>query len=179
MAKIKKIVKTIKIDADKCNGCRMCEVVCAGYHATPRYSIANPARARIKVVTYRLKDIWFPVFAGEYTKSACVGRDSYIIDGKEYSDCDMCRASCPTRDRFKEPDSGLPLRCDMCESDPPLPEPKCVSACINNVLMYEEKEVYEEEDVPVNDMEIGLQSIADTHGMDKLIETVARMAQKS
>ena len=178
MAKIKKTIKSIKIDADKCNGCRMCEVICSGYHATPKYSIVNPARSRIKVITYRMKDVWFPVFAGEYTKSACVGRDSYIIDGKEYSDCDMCRAACPTRDRFKEPDSGLPLRCDMCESDPPT-EPKCVTACINNVLMYEEKEVWEDEDVPFSELEMGVQSIIDNYGMDKLVETVARMAQKS
>ncbi len=178
MAKVKKTIKSIKVDADKCNGCRMCEVVCAGFHANPKYSIVNPARSRIKVITYRTKDIWFPVFAGEYTKSACVGRESYIIDGKEYGECDMCRAACPTRDRFKEPDSGLPLRCDMCESDPPT-KPKCVEACINNVLIYEEKEVYEEEDVPVSDMELGLRAFADAHGMDKLIESVARMAQKN
>ncbi|MCG9969416.1 (4Fe-4S)-binding protein [Pelotomaculum terephthalicicum JT] len=178
MAKIKKIVKSIKIDADKCNGCRACEVACAGFHATPKYSICNPARARIKVVTYRRKDIWFPVFAGEYTPAGCVGRDSYIIDGKEYADCDLCRASCPTRDRFKEPDSGLPLRCDMCESDPPLPEPMCVSICINNVLTYVEKEEEVEEEENVSDMEIGLRALANTHGMDKLLETVARMIEK-
>jgi benzoyl-CoA reductase subunit BamC len=177
MAKIKKTIKSITVDADKCNGCRMCEVVCAAFHADPPYSIVNPARSRIKVITYRTKDIWFPVFAGEYTKAACVGRQSYIIDGKQYSDCDMCRAACPSRDRFKEPDSGLPLRCDMCESDPPT-EPKCVSTCINDVLIYEEKEVWEEEDKQISDMELGLQAFADTHGLDKLIESVARMTQK-
>ena len=35
MAKIKKKIKTIKIDADKCNGCRACEIVCSAFHATP------------------------------------------------------------------------------------------------------------------------------------------------
>jgi benzoyl-CoA reductase subunit BamC len=48
-----------------------------------------------------------------------LGRDKYTIDGKEYDECAFCRASCPSRDFFKEPDSGLPLKCDMCESDPP------------------------------------------------------------
>ena len=46
-----------------------------------------------------------------------MGRDKYIIDGKEYEECDFCRAVCPSRDLFKEPDSGLPLKCDMCEDD--------------------------------------------------------------
>ena len=117
MAKIKKTIKTITVDADKCNGCRTCEIMCSAFHAVPRYSSNNPARSRIQVVTDRLEDIWLPVFAGEYTESECTSRNKYIIDGKEYNECDSCRASCPARDLFKEPDSGLPLKCDMCEEE--------------------------------------------------------------
>ncbi|MDP2646792.1 MAG: 4Fe-4S binding protein, partial [Desulfobacterales bacterium] len=47
--KEKKIVKTIKVDLDKCNGCRACEVVCSAFHAAPEYSSNNPARSRIRV----------------------------------------------------------------------------------------------------------------------------------
>jgi benzoyl-CoA reductase subunit BamC len=114
MAKITKKIKTIKIDADKCNGCRSCEVICSFVHATPKYSSNNPARSRIRVIRHPIKDIWVPVFGGEYTAAECMGRDKYIIDGKEYDECGFCRASCPSRDAFKEPDSGLPLKCDMC-----------------------------------------------------------------
>jgi Fe-S-cluster-containing dehydrogenase component len=39
----KKTVKTIKIDVDKCNGCRACEVICSAFHAEPKYSSNNPA----------------------------------------------------------------------------------------------------------------------------------------
>ena len=46
----RKTVKTIKIDVDKCNGCRACEVICSALHAAPRYSSDNPARARIRVI---------------------------------------------------------------------------------------------------------------------------------
>jgi len=67
MARVKKIIKTIRVDADKCNGCRACEVACSSFHAIPRYSSVNPARSRIQVITHRLNDIWLPVFAGEYT----------------------------------------------------------------------------------------------------------------
>ena len=59
MAKIKKIIKTIKIDADKCNGCRGCEIICSAFHATPQYSSINPARSRIQVVSHRLKTYGF------------------------------------------------------------------------------------------------------------------------
>ena len=56
MAKIKKKVKTIKIDADKCNGCRGCEIVCSGFHANPQWSSINPARSRIQIITDRLNN---------------------------------------------------------------------------------------------------------------------------
>lgn len=88
MAKIKKKIKTIKIDADKCNGCRGCEVICSAFHAAPKYSSNNPARSRIQVITDRMENKWLPVFAGEYTPAECMGRDKYVIDGKEYEECD-------------------------------------------------------------------------------------------
>ncbi len=171
-----KIVKTIKIDADKCNGCRACELICAAFHAEPKYSSANPARSRIQVIFDPLKDIYIPVYAGEYTPAECAGRNKYVIDGKEYSECDFCRASCPSRDRFKEPDSGLPLRCDMCESDPPLEEPKCVEVCLADALTYEEREEEVEEEVEVDELEIGIEALVNKFGMDKIMETIARMA---
>ncbi len=90
MPKVKKKVKVIKIDVDKCNGCRACEVACAAFHASPRYSSVNPARSRIRLIRQPLKDVYLPVYAGEYAKAECAGRDKYIIDGKEYSECDFC-----------------------------------------------------------------------------------------
>jgi benzoyl-CoA reductase subunit BamC len=178
MAKVKKIVKTIKIDADKCNGCRSCEIACSAFHSTPKYSNNNPARSRIQIITQRAKDIFMPVLAGEYTPAECAGRDIYIIDGKEYEDCGFCRASCPSRDIFKEPDSGLPLKCDMCESDPPREKPMCVEWCLNDVLKYEEHEEEVEEEVKLDDVELGLKSMVDKFGIEKVIDTVARMSQK-
>jgi Fe-S-cluster-containing dehydrogenase component len=178
MAKIKKKIKTIKVDADKCNGCRACEIVCSAFHTAPRYSSNNPARASIQVVWDRLKDIWLPIFAGEYAPAECMGRDKYVIDGKEYGECDFCRASCPSRDLFKEPDSGLPLKCDLCEDDPPLEKPMCVQRCLNDVLTYEEREEEVEEEVKLDEVEVGLGSMIDKYGLQKVMDTVSRMSQK-
>lgn len=172
----KKIVKTIKIDADKCNGCRACEVICSAYHAAPKYSHNNPARARIRVIRDPLKDIYVPVYAGEYTPAECNSRDKYIINGKEYDECAFCRAACPSRDIFKEPDSGLPLKCDGCEGDPTLTEPLCVQWCITDALTYEEREEEVTEQVSSKELDAGLESLVDKFGMDKLIETIARMS---
>ncbi len=174
----KKVIKTIRIDVDKCNGCRACEVICSAFHATPKYSSTNPARARIRVIREPLTDIYVPVYAGEYSAAECTGRDKYTIDGKEYEECAFCRACCPSRDVFKEPDSGLPLKCDMCESDPPLSEPMCVQWCLNDALVYEEREEEAAEDEPQGEIEVGLEALANIHGWQTVAATVARMAKK-
>ena len=175
----KKIVKKIKVDLDKCIGCRACEVACSAFHANPKYSSINPARSRIWMVIDELNDVYVPVRAGDYTKSECNGRHVYTINGKEYTECSFCRVCCPARDYFKEPDSGLPLKCDMCEDDPPQKEPLCVQVCRHDALTYEEsEEEVGEEEVKLGEMEIGLESLVDKYGMQKVMDTVARMLKK-
>ena len=171
--KKKKIIKTIRIDADKCNGCRACEVICSAFHAAPKYSSNNPARSRIRVIRHPLKDIYVPVYAGEYAPAECMGRDKYVIDGKEYEECAFCRAACPSRDAFKEPDSGLPVKCDMCEGED---EPLCVKWCITDALVCEEREEDADEEAVQEELEIGLEALANKHGFQKIIDAVARMS---
>jgi benzoyl-CoA reductase subunit BamC len=173
--KIKKI-KTIRIVVDKCVGCMACEVICSAYHATPKYSSNNPARSRIRVIRDPIADIYVPVYAGEYSVAECAGRDKYTIDGKDYDECAFCRASCPSRDLFKEPDSGLPLKCDLCESDPSLEKPMCVQWCLNDALVYEVREEEIEEETKQEDLEIGLESLANKYSLDKVIEIITKMS---
>ena len=175
----KKIVKEIKVDLDKCIGCRACEVACSAFHAVPKYSSINPARSRIRVIKDELNDVYVPIRAGDYTPAECTGRHTYTINEKEYRECSFCGVSCPARDYFKEPDSGLPLKCDMCEDDPPQKEPLCVQWCLNDALTYEEREEeVEEEEVEREKLEIGLESLANEYGFDKIIDVVARMSMK-
>ena len=176
--KEKKIIKTIRIDVDKCNGCRACEMICSSFHATPKYSSNNPARSRIRIIRDPLRDLYVPVYAGEYTMAECAGRDKYTIDGKEYDECSFCRASCPSREEFHEPDSGLPLKCDMCEGEE---EPLCVKWCMHDALVLEEREedVEEADEQPEQeDLDIGLGSLADKFGVDKIMDALARMSEK-
>jgi len=175
----KRIVKEIKVDLDKCIGCRACEMACSAFHARPRFSATNPARSRIRVVIDELNDVYVPIRATEYTSAECAGRHKYTINGKEYSDCSFCGASCPSRDYFLEPDSGLPLKCDMCEEDPTLPEPWCVQVCRCDCLTYVESEdVVQVEEEKRGEMELGLESLAKKYGLDKVLDTVARMSSK-
>ena len=173
--KKKRIVKTIEINVDNCNGCRACEIVCSGFHAVPRFSSTNPARSRIRVTRDPLEDIYLPVYAGEYTAAECAGRDQYKIDGRSYAECAFCRAACPSRDYFKEPDSDLPLKCDMCESDPTIKEPLCVQWCLADALTYEEREEEAAHAITPEQVDEGLVALANKHGWDKIIDAVDRL----
>ncbi|WP_033398104.1 hypothetical protein [Desulfospira joergensenii] len=172
------MIKTLKIDVDKCNGCRACEVICSSFHASPRYSSNNPARSRIRVLRDPLRDVYVPVYAGDYTMAECAGRDQYTIDGKVYDECSFCRASCPSREEFKEPDSGLPLKCDMCEGED---QPLCVKWCMVDALTLEirEEEAEEEPAVPeAETLETGLEALADKYGLKTIQTALARLALK-
>jgi benzoyl-CoA reductase subunit BamC len=171
--KKKRIIKTITIDVDKCNGCRACEVICSAFHAAPKYSSNNPARARIRVIREPLADIYIPVYAGDYAPAECAGREKYKIDGKEYEECAFCKAACPSREEFKEPDSNLPLKCDMCEGEE---IPLCVKWCLNDALIIEEREEESEEEEEQAELEIGLEALAKKHGLRKVMDSIARMS---
>jgi len=173
----KKKVKVIKINVDECNGCRACEAACSAFHAEPKYSTVNPAKSRIHVYWDPIRNIYVPVYGGPYVPAECLGRDKYIIDGKEYDECLFCRAAaCPSRNLFKDPDTNLPLRCDMCESEPPLEEPVCVQVCLVDALTYEEREEEVEEEVKVDELEMGLEALIDKYGLDKVSDTLARIS---
>jgi benzoyl-CoA reductase subunit BamC len=135
----KKVIKTIKIDTDKCNGCRSCEIICSAFHADPKFNIVNLKRSRIRVVCDEENDLFVPTLAGQYTEADCDGRHITIIRGKEYRECSFCRASCPSRDLFKEPDADIPLKCDMCGEPMPRGGPLCVQWCLNKALTYIER----------------------------------------
>ena len=149
--KLRKI-KTIQINADNCSGCRLCEAVCSAYHSEPKYTASNPRRSRIQIFRDEQNDIYLPILAGNYFNVECNSRTSITINGKRYGSCSFCRASCPSRDLFKEPDNpGIPLKCDVCGEPMPEGGPMCVKACLVDALTYvETEEVFdlnEEEDI--------------------------------
>jgi hypothetical protein len=54
----------------------------------------------------------------------------------------------------------------------------CVEWCLNDVLVYEEREEEVEEGLEAEDVEVGLSSMIDKYGMDKITDALARMSQK-
>ena len=123
-------MKKIQVDFSKCTGCRMCEVVCSLQHLE---NIINPERSRIRVFVE--DTTFYPIIAGPFTEAECNARTTMMMDGKEYDGCDLCRASCPARSIFKEPDVDIALKCDFC-GEPP--DPACVKWCSSEALTFVE-----------------------------------------
>jgi len=66
----------------------------------------------------------------------------------------------------------------MCESDPPLAQPMCVQWCLNDALVYEEREEEVEEAEKLDEMEVGLEALASKYGFQQVMDAVARMSKK-
>jgi benzoyl-CoA reductase subunit BamC len=116
----------IRIDHTQCCGCKLCEVACSLKHTDG----VNPQRSRIKV--YLEETFCLPVIAGPFTEAGCNSRQEILVHGVEMDGCIGCRASCPEKSVYKEPDTGIPLKCDFC-GDPP--DPECVKWCAADALV--------------------------------------------
>jgi benzoyl-CoA reductase subunit BamC len=66
----------------------------------------------------------------------------------------------------------------MCEELPPGEKPLCVQWCLNDALVYEEREEEVDVEVKLEDVDIGLESMVDKYGLQKVLDTVARMSKK-
>ena len=119
----------ILIDRKKCINCGSCEMVCSFEHTGE----VNPQRSRIRIIQEGLMNI--PVIAGPYTEAACNSQHIMVIEGRELDACIFCRASCPAKPIFKEPDTEIPLKCDFC-GEPP--DPSCVKVCLVGALTLKE-----------------------------------------
>lgn len=116
----------IRIDYTKCTGCCLCELACSLQHVENTF---NPKRSRIRI--FIDGNLFFPVIAGPYTDAECTLKTMIVIEGHEYDGCVLCRASCPAKPIFKEPDVDIPLKCDFC-GEPP--DPQCVKVCLSSAL---------------------------------------------
>ena len=169
-------MKIIKVDPDKCTGCRSCENICSAYHND---NVVNPRRARIRIFIDEENDVFVPITAGPYTDVECNGRDVVVIRGKEYGECSFCRASCPSRDLFKEPDArDIPLKCDRCGEPPPEEGPMCVLWCRSGALTYVE-ETRERRAPQEKSQEQSVRYLVEKYGLGAIEEALKVVAEKT
>ena len=124
--------KVIRVNYEKCTGCRLCEMVCAVKHD----GVSNPMRSRIKVIKWEADGIYVPMVCQQCQDAPCLNAcpAKAIFRNEElgrievdYSLCIGCRTCvsvCPFGAmNFNTADRKV-FKCDLCDGDP-----QCVRFC--------------------------------------------------
>jgi Fe-S-cluster-containing hydrogenase component 2 len=131
----------ITIDATKCNGCRICEMVCSLSHTGACW----PERSRLRVVSEetdgRTESI--PVLCMQCEvpacRLACPTGATYeggptgarLVAAEKCIGCSACVWACPFGASELDLVTRVAHRCDQCEGDP-----LCVKHCPTGALQY-------------------------------------------
>jgi carbon-monoxide dehydrogenase iron sulfur subunit len=124
--------KILKIDYEKCTGCRLCELVCAVKHDR----VSNPIRSRIRVIKWESEGVYVPVSCQQCEDAPCVlGCPAKALSRNEdlgrvevdYTKCIGCRTCvsvCPFGAMHFVAQDRKVIKCDLCDGDP-----QCVRFC--------------------------------------------------
>jgi Fe-S-cluster-containing hydrogenase component 2 len=134
-------LKRLVVKAEKCSGCRYCEMVCSFQHEKK----FSPSMSKITVVKEDKFGMDYPLFCRQC--DACPPIDSCPTqalrkneDGKLALDkllcigCGACIASCKF-EALKIGEDSTPVICDLCGGDP-----VCVKRCPTKALGFVEAE---------------------------------------
>ncbi len=124
--------KILKIDYEKCTGCRLCELVCAVKHDR----VSNPIRSRIRVIKWESEGIYVPVSCQQCEDAPCVlgcpakalSRNEDLgrveVDYNKCIGCRTCVSVCPFGAMHFVAQDRKVIKCDLCDGDP-----QCVRFC--------------------------------------------------
>lgn len=127
----------IKINRDKCTGCRLCLQICAIEH----FCEINPKKAALRI------EAKFPD-PGKYRPFVCTqcGKcaevcpedaihqneiGAYIVDKEKCTNCGECVTACPVGVVFQHPSLGQVIICDFCMM--------CTEVCNTGAIVKWEK----------------------------------------
>lgn len=124
------------VDASKCTGCRLCELVCSLAH----YGAVNPRKARIRVerrgaseslgVCTHCEDR--PCIEACLKGAIKADGDELYVDYGRCDRCGECVPACPSGGiRIS---CGMIMICDLCHGDP-----QCVKYCVTGALALKKR----------------------------------------
>lgn len=125
----------IKVNWEKCTGCRRCEVACAFFH-TGR---VNRQKSRIKVLNLYELGLDGPVVCNQCQERFCMrcpdnalslGKDGQVIVSPTVCTlCEICEKLCPIG--AIEIYDDIVYVCDLCGG-----KPKCIDVCSEGAIEY-------------------------------------------
>lgn len=126
----------ISVDAEKCTGCRSCELACY-FTKTQTF---NPKKSRIKVVDFAYLGYSYPVTCILCKKPRCVEvcptgalskteMGTIHVDEEKCDGCRICVDECIIGAINIDEEKGLPMICDLCGGSP-----ACVEWCPSGAL---------------------------------------------
>jgi carbon-monoxide dehydrogenase iron sulfur subunit len=135
------LAKVLKLDYEKCTGCRTCELVCSVKHE----GAANPSKSRIKVVKWEWEGRYVPMSCQQCIDAPClavcpvkaISRDESLnrvqVNYDACIGCRMCVAACPFGAMGFNTDLKKVSKCDFCDGDP-----QCSRFCETKAVEYVE-----------------------------------------
>jgi Fe-S-cluster-containing hydrogenase component 2 len=124
--------QVLRIEHEKCTGCRLCELVCSVRH----HHVSNPEKSRIRVIKWESEGVYVPVScqqcedapcaagcpAKAITRNADAGRVEVNYD--RCIGCRTCVSVCPFGAMHFVASERKVIKCDLCDGDP-----QCVRFC--------------------------------------------------
>lgn len=135
--------KVLKIDYERCTGCRLCEQVCAINHD----QVINPMRSRIRVVKWETEGLYVPMSCQQCQDAPCMGvcpagalsrNDEFNRVEVDYDVCIGCRSCvgvCPFGAMGFNTIDRKVIKCDLCDGDP-----QCARFCDVQAVSFVESE---------------------------------------
>ncbi len=136
---------TLRVDPEKCCGCRICEMACSMAH----HGLFNPRKAFLRIEMNRLpmlgtkiSEIDVPVVCLQCDSAPCsevcperaierTETGAWIVDERKCSGCGFCVDACSYGMITVNAQENSAGKCDLCEG-----RPLCVAYCPTGALIF-------------------------------------------